>query len=291
MKTSYYKIIAVLLSLSMLLLSCDGDDNCASSRILRLTTKTVESDPDNIKDKVRLYFFDQYDKLEKVINTTLNTEIETAGGKDYTIIAMGYSSDVQEPTIPLGTLIDDAKIILSTTSFGSVNVSPSSGDIFYGQLILKKEDRFVDEIIWLKRKVAALTIITKNLQPWTHTTDEDFNYVVRETKGTLDFRGNFNGDKVAYKPNSSFNSDKQYFIAPVFYTYASTDESMFYIDLYKGNTLIQTHNLDKSLEPQLLNEGKHTIVFIELPDQGVGSKINVTITVKDWIDGTITEGF
>lgn len=294
MKISYYKTIAVSFVLSTFLLSsCTGEDaECKNTKLLHLTTRSVDSDPDDIKNDVKLYFFNSDHKLEKIVKTTLNAETENDGAKDYTIIAMGYSSDVEQPNIALGTPIDEAEIILSTTSFDDVNVSVTSGDIFYGRLEVKKEDRNVKEIIWLRRKVAALTLITKNLKSELSTTDEDFSYVVRETYNTLDFEGTFKGEKISYKPNTYFSPGKENFIAPMFYTYASSPEDQtIYIDIYKGNVLIKTYSVDKEDEPKILSEGKHTIVIIDFTNNGNDGSMNITCTVNDWLDGDITEGF
>lgn len=294
MKISYYRTIAVSFILSTFLLSActDDDAECKDTKLLHLTTRSVDSDPDDIKNDVKLYFFNSDHKLEKIVKTTLNAETENDGAKDYTIIAMGYSSDVQQPNIPLGTPIDEAEIILSTTSFDDINVSISSGDIFYGRLEVKKEDRNVKEIIWLRRKVAALTLITKNLKSELNTTDEDFSYVVRETYNTLDFEGTFKGEKISYKPNTYFSSGKENFIAPMFYTYASSPEDLtIYIDIYKANVLIKTYSVDKEDEPKILSEGKHTIVIIDFTNNGNDGSMNITCTVNDWLDGDIAEGF
>lgn len=292
MKMSYHKAIAIFLSLSVFMLSsCIKSDECEECNNILITTQSIDSDSDNIKNNIRLYFFTQDKKLEKIVSTTLNAEIKQERDKEYTIIAVGYSQNARQPDIKIGTSITDADITLSTTAFANIQVSESSEDIFYGRLTITKDCESEKEIIWLKRKVAALTIITQNLQTGLHTTDTDFNYIVRETYGTMDFAGNFTGAKIAYKPDVYFNPTKK-FIAPMFYTFPLTQADQLYIDIYKGTTLVKTYTIDKKDEPNLLQSDKHTIVIISFSDgEGGGSAMDVTCTVKDWLGADLDETF
>lgn len=292
MKTGYIKTVGwLLLCSAALLCSCDGDDDQDGSRHYRLTVKSIDPDFENIKEHVALYFFDENRKLDKIVPCELDKESDIKGAynKKYTVIAFGYSSDM--PVIPLGTQIEQARITLSESSFADNIVADSPGDIFYGRVDLKGGCSNVKDIIWIRRKVAALTIITRNLQSQLNTTDVDFSYIVRQTYGTFDFEGKFNGNKVAYHPESYINSFDHDLVAPKFYTYPSYESGGFSIDIYKGTSLIATYSADSDERQMLLKEGKHTVVFIDFNNLGNDGFLDITCTQKDWVDDNINEGF
>lgn len=309
MKTGYIKIIGCLLVCSTALsCSCRDDDEGPreQTKHYRLTVKAIGPDSENVRDNVYFYLFDDGDKLAKVVKGNLDQEadIELARKSKYSAVALGYSPETPVPNIPLGTSIEDAQIILSTKDFVGNKVATSPGDIFHGIIELKENANpecpdipgaaDTAQIVWIKRKVAALTIIARNLQSELNTTDEDFSYVVRQTSGTLDFRGNLKGDKVAYHPTSHFSTTNHDLVAPMFYTYPSASDEGFAVDIYKGNTLLKSYFGDNEESPMLLKEGKHTVVFIDFrkdaTDNGDGF-LDVTCKVLDWTDTNINEGF
>lgn len=294
MKTGYITTIGcLLLCSSALLWSCDRDDDHRESKHFRLTVKATDPDPENVKDNLYLYFFDGERKLEKVVKCALDVEsdIPVTPGSQYTVIAFGYSKEMQPPTIPQGTVIEDAQIVLPTQTFANNVVADSPGDIFYGTFEFNAGCEDEKETIWIKRKVAALTITTRNLQAGLNTTDEDFSYVVRQTYGTLGFNGKLKGDKVSYHPKSYFTPTKHNLIAPMFYTHASQDEVGFCIDIYKGTSLIKSYCTDGEAEPMLLKEGKHTEVLIDFSNAVNDGSLDVTCVLKDWVGDNIEEGF
>lgn len=294
MKTGYITTISwLLLCSAVLLCSCDDDDDYGESKHFRLTVKATDPDPENVKDNLYLYFFDGDHKLEKAVKCALNAESDIMGSfeKQYTVIALGHSKDMQLPTIKQGTLIEDAQIVLPTHSFANKVVADSPGDIFYGVFEFNSGCKDEKETIWIKRKVAALTIITQNIQAALNTTDEDFSYVVRQTYGALGFNGKLKGDKISYHPKSYFSPTNHDLIAPMFYTYASQDEDGFCIDIYKGTSLIKSYCADGEAEPMLLKEGKHTEVLIDFGNAVTGGSLDVTCVLKDWVSDNIEEGF
>lgn len=278
------------------LTSCVNDDNddCPKKSDI-LTVKAIDSDSENVKDNVGVYLFDENLKLEKVINSKLETdiEIERAPTKKYTVVGFAHTADSPLPTIPLGTPIDQAQLVLQQASFASIPVATSPTDLFHGTLELSGTPTSDKKVVWVKRKVAALTIITRNLQAALQTTDTDFSYVVTETYNALDFTGTLKGDKVSYHPASHFSTTNKDFIAPMFYTYASDAPDGFCINIYKGTTLLRTYCADAEEAPLLLQEGKHTVAWINYAaDSGNNDGVfAVTLNVLDWGDANIDEGF
>lgn len=314
MKTIYTMIVgSLLLSGTTLLASCDCDDenDRDMTKHYMVTVKSVESDFDTVKDNVSLYVFDNASKFTKLAQTTLDkaTDLALEHGKSYTVVAVPHSADMQLPSFAYGTLLQDAQIVLATSVFAdNNNVATSPGDLFHGTISLvdndldcggtsgKTEWEAINPItegrvLWTKRKVAALSIIARNIQTALSTTDTDFSYVVRQTSGAMDLSGALKGAKVVYHPASHFSTTNKDLIAPMFYTYASQPEDGFTLDIYKGNLLIRSYTTDIDENPYLLKEGKHTIVLIDFSGTDSGIQMNVTLSVEDWSDGSIEENF
>lgn len=295
MKTGYITTFGwlILLCSTTLFSSCKIDDDRKVSMQYLLTVKAIDPDTEQVQDNIFLYVFDQDQKLSQIIKCKPDKEftLETPIKKDYTFIAIGYSVDMAIPSVALGTSLDDALITLPTTTFAEINVTPSSGDLFYGRLDVTGDCRNTKDIIWIRRKVAALTIITSNLQSGLNTTDEDFNYIAGKTYGTLGFDGVYEGAKIAYHPLSHFSATTKDFIASRFYTYPTQPNEGFCIAIYKGTTLLKTYCTDSDDESLLLKEGKHTVVWIDFDNFGNAGYMDITCQIKDWDDDDINEGF
>lgn len=298
MKTIYTTIVgSLLLGGATLLASCDRDDehDRDMAKHYIVTVKAVESDFVAVKDNVSLYVFDDASKFTKLAQTTLDkaTDLALEHSKSYTVVAVAHSADMPLPTFAQGTLLQDAQIVLATSVFAdNNNVATSPGDLFHGTISLVDNDLCsnVDNItLWTRRKVAAMTIITRNIQTILNTTDTDFSYVVRQTSGTIDLSGALKGAKVVYHPTSYFSTTNKDLIAPMFYTYASQAEDGFTIDIYRGNTLVQSYTTDANENSDLLKEGKYTVVLIDFT--ATGAQMNVSLSVQDWSDGSVEESF
>lgn len=297
MKTGHITIIGWLLLFGVtLLFSCIKNDEPETSRHYRLTIKAIDPDSESIKNNVILYFFDSDQKLEKTSKVSIDTEstIDGLNRKQYTIIAVGYSAEMQLPVIEPGTTIAEAKIELTKGTFANHTIATSPGDILHGTLAVQAGCDEVNQTIWIKRKVAALTIITRSLQSELATTDENFSYVVRETHGTLGIDGQFKGDKVAYHPTSSFANVNKDLVAPKFYTYPLNENDQLNLDIYKDTTLNKSYTIKTDQPQSLLKEGKHTVLILDYKKDSISGDdalLNVTIRVLDWIDSDINEGF
>lgn len=306
MKTIYTTILgAILLSGVTLLASCDRDDksNEDMTKHYMLTVMTVEPDFTAVKDNVSLYVFDDASKFTKLVQTTLNksTDLALEHNKNYTVVAVPHSADMQLPVFEPGTLLQDAQIVLATGVFAdNNNVATSPGDMFHGTIYLEDKHIGCNEIsnptnenlvILTRRKVAALTIITRNIQAALGTTDTDFSYIVRQTSGAIDLNGVLKGPKVVYHPASHFSEVNKDLVAPMFYTYASQVEDGFTLDIYKGNTLIRSYTTDVEENPYLLKEGKHTLMLIDFGSAASGAQITVSLSVEGWSDASIGESF
>lgn len=306
MKTIYTAIVgSLLLGSATLLASCDRDDEheIDMTKHYMLTVKAVEADFGAVKDNVSLYVFDASSKFTKLSQTTLDkaTDLALEHGKSYTVVAVPHSGDMPLPTFAPGTLLQDAQIVLATSVFADHNnVATSPGDMFHGTISLEDKDYTCEaintpitesQVLWTRRKVAALTIVARNIQAALGTTDTDFSYVVRQTSGAMDMSGALKGTKVVYHPASHFSATNKDLIAPIFYTYASQAEDGFTLDIYKGNSLVRSYTTDVDENPYLLKEGKHTVMLIDFSSAASGAQMNVSLSVRDWSNGLIEESF
>lgn len=314
MKTRYCTIVgSLLLGGATLLASCDRDDDQDRdmTKHYLLTVKAIDPDFAAVKDNVSLYVFDDASKFTQLAQTTLDksTDLALEHGKSYTVVAVPHSADMSLPTFAKGTLIQDAQIVLATSVFAdNNNAAISPGDMFHGTISLVDNDPVCggtaskankeivnpiteNQVLWTRRKVAALTIIARNVQAAMGTTDTDFSYVVRQTSGALALDGTLKGTKVVYHPASHFTTTNKDLIAPMFYTYASQTEDGFTLDIYKGNSLVRSYTTDGDENPYLLKEGKHTVVLIDFGSASSGAQMNVNFSVKDWTDAGINQAF
>lgn len=295
MKKSHLRVVSwIFVGSFAWLSSCVKEDNddCAKQCDV-LIVKAIDSDSESVKDNVGVYLFDENLKLEKTINSKLDTNIniERASTKKYTAVCLARTADSPLPIIPLGTSIDQAQLVLQRTNFAGIPVATSPTDLFYGKLELSGTAACDEKIAWVKRKVAALTIITRNLQSALHTTDTDFTYLVTETYDALDFSGTLKGNRISYHPASYFNITNKDLIAPIFYTYSSANLEGFCISIFRGTNLLRTYCADKEEAPLLLQEGKLTVVLIDYVDDNNNGALNVTVRVLNWGDTNIDEGF
>lgn len=306
MKTIYTTIVgSLLLGSATLLASCECDDenDIDTLKHYMLTVKAVESDFDAVKDNVSLYVFDDASKFTQLTQTTLDkaTDLALEHGRSYTVVAVPHSVEMLLPTFAPGTLLQDAHIVLATSIFAdNNNVAVSPGDMFHGTISLgdkgsgykaASNPTTESQLLWTRRKVAALTIIARNIQAAFGTTDTDFSYVVRQTSGAMDMSGTLKGTKVVYHPASHFSATNKDLIAPIFYTYASQAEDGFTLDIYKGNSLVRSYTTDNDENPLLLKEGKHTVMLIDFGSAATGAQMDVSLSVKEWSDGSIEESF
>lgn len=294
MKKSHIGIVGLVLVYCVSLFSsCEDDDNddkrCAKRH---LVARTIETDPDTIKDQVVFYIFDKNNKLESVINSGLDKEVEfePLTADTYTVVCFGYAPNTVKPVLETGTNLTDAHLILNTSVVGADTIAVSPYDLFHGTLSLDAKNENLNTC-WVKRKVAALTIITHNLQSSLSTNDTDFDYVVRRTHKSLNFSGTYESDKVAYKPTTHFNADNKDFIAPMFYTYPSTEGEGLSIDLYKTGKKIATFNPTLDETPVTLQEGKHTTVWIDYNNEGNNGTMAIKCTIEEWNKQNINGGF
>lgn len=292
MKKSHIGIIGlVLICCSLALFSCeDEDDEYCNKRYL--VAKTTDSNSDTIKGQVVFYVFDENNLFIKTINSELDKEVEfdQPVANKYTIVCFGYAPEIEKPVLQAGANLKDVHLPLNATVVNTDTIATSPYDLFHGTLSIHEGSENLNTC-WIKRKVAALTIITHHLQSSLNTSDTDFDYVVRRTHQALNFSGAYEGDKVVYKPATYFKADNKDFIAPTFYTYPSVEGEGLSIDFYKTNKKIATVNPTLNNIPITLQEGKHTTVEVNFNNEGNNAAITVTCKVEDWYKQYINGGF
>lgn len=292
MKKSHIGIMGlVLICCSLSLFSCvnEEDENCTKRYIV---AKTADSNSDTIKGQVVFYVFDENNLFIKPINAELDKEVvfDQPAANKYTIVCFGYAPETEKPVLETGTNLKDVHLALNATVVNADTIATSPYDLFHGTLSIHEESKNLNTC-WIKRKVAALTIITHHLQSSLNTNDTDFDYVVRRTHKLLNFSGTYEGDKVVYKPDTYFNADNKDFIASTFYTYPSNKGEGLSIDIYKADKRIATYNPTLDNIPITLEEGKHTTVWIDFNNEGNDAAMTVICKIEDWNKQYINGGF
>lgn len=122
MKKSHLRVVSwIFVGSFAWLSSCVKEDNddCAKQCDV-LIVKAIDSDSESVKDNVGVYLFDENLKLEKTINSKLDTNIniERASTKKYTAVCLARTADSPLPIIPLGTSIDQAQLVLRSGTIG-----------------------------------------------------------------------------------------------------------------------------------------------------------------------------
>lgn len=266
------KVIQAFLYI-LLVLSLNGcimDDMSGCSQY-ELTVKAVTSDGEDISldsfHSLGVYLFAD-SSFVKVLYPDENGKylLGYDKGVSLTFVAWGnLSSDsIIPPVLKIGTNIKDALVQLKKNG----EYSYSSPELFYAsQTISSSSTRSLDVesdtvSLLLKRKVGALTIMTKNLELYFGKSD-NYRYVIRETKNTLNFLGELTGEEANYSPYSYFDENR-ILTAPAFNVFPSETDGQIEVDIYRGDTKVYATTTDSSGNPIKVLPGKQSNIYISI---------------------------
>ncbi|MBD8389105.1 FimB/Mfa2 family fimbrial subunit [Dysgonomonas sp. BGC7] len=230
-----------------------------------------------IQGIVYLYIFDDNLKYVETITTSINKKetIETLYGKGGHIVS--WTNIDGNCNSILAEYKNDCVIDLLSNSTRAASYSIDPDDIFHGDIAIGSQVSDAEYILPIFRKVGSLTIRVRNLKSFTGFTDEDFSVIVHETFSTVDFQGNFSGDKVDYRPSASFvsNNNKEEYYIPSFNMVP--EEDGLQIDIYHKTDLIASISQDNNREPIIVREGQLTNILIDL-----NSILSTEIILTPW---------
>lgn len=270
------KLMAVTTLLSGLMWSCikDKSDDCYTS--YQLVVKTVEADSVGKGDigEVILFVFDKEQKYLGSLKTNIDeiTELPYPSNDQLYIIAWGNTAGGNQSLFNPTSGNPPEGVTLELKKNGSYTISPN--DLFQGAKAIDQNTSTPrPDILYIKRKVANVTIIAKGLQAHQNTTDQNFTYVVRGTNDALDLNGRLTGEETNVQPTATFNTMGE-FNAPAFSVFPSNHLA---IDIYKGDQLVYSVDKDDAGNPFAVPEGKKLTIIIDF-----SGNVNVTITLTDW---------
>lgn len=298
-KNHIFRGIEMLVVTSLLFFSCRNDSDDYKEEALHdydVIVKSAETDYADI-NRVMLYVFDSGRKLTGGQETVLNQEVKLkySTGQKFTVIAWGYTAGQTLPRVANGTSIDDVLLTLDTTVFAGQTIAISPSDLFYGQLSIDEPymnacSEVKEYILWTKRQVASVSIVTHNLQHTLQTTDTNFSYVLSATPSSISFSDIFSGSSVGYHPPVKFDIQRDYLTAPKFYTFPTGAANPFRLDIYHGNQLLKSFFQDDNDSDFRLQEGKHHLIWIEYSGSS-SPDISITLKVNNWNNKDISEEF
>ncbi|MEG2856492.1 FimB/Mfa2 family fimbrial subunit [Bacteroides sp.] len=262
---------------------CTKEDlsSCASeSYTLAISAVDIEGGEltaETVKE-VMLYVFDennQYLGVHTGAQIGKKVALSYPKHEKLTIVAWGNGATGHQtmPTLTVGDNIETAFVSLIQTR-AALPIAQSPDDLFYGSIILNKENLQVGNTIPIRRKTASVIITARKLKQYVSATDDDFSYVLRKSTNKLDFYGKPNGTDVSYRPEAVFDNTRQ-FVSPIFNIFSTTTN--IEIDIYHGSVLIATVVGDSDGKPFKAVEGKLLNVLIDF-----SSDVSVSVSVTGW---------
>lgn len=244
--------------------------------------------------EVVLYMFDQNRNYFKTVICEESQQVSLTHPTQMdhiTVVGWGNSAGGNQvmPQLAIGTPLAKALVTLKKNiSENSLGFSISPDDLFYGttdiSFIRLNDNSDVVHDLFVKRKVASMSVVIGGLQQWYGTEDTDFTFLVHGTRESLDFNGSIAGNDTFYKPPVSMDANG-WISSGIFNTFASGDAPV-YIDIYKGTKKIYTVYADGHGVPLRLSEGLLLNVLIDFRGE-----IRVGFTITNWGEIDINQEF
>lgn len=278
-------LTATILLLTGLLWGCIKDSRSDCYNSYQLVVRTIESDSVRGGDlgEVVLFIFDQQQKFIGSMKTAINqvTALSYPSNDELYVIAWANidgGNELLSDPIP-GQIPGDIQLKL-TMKDDRYAFSPD--DLFQGAKAIDQKVRNTQpDVLWVKRKIANVTVVGRGLQGYLNTTDEDFTYVIRGSAGTLDLNGNLVGNEIHLQPDAIFNQNQE-FRTSAFHVFPTAHLA---VDVYKADQLVYTLDRDVAGNPIVAPEGKKLTIIIDFSDN-----IVVKISINDWVQTDVTGG-
>lgn len=279
-----------LLALTLAVAGCIQEETADCEEVLMLTVRAYDASyayelpEEDVKD-VTLFIFDKDDRFLRKMETGIgrHTAINAPSGEEVRIVAWGNLTDgaqtCAEPSP--GDPLDGCFVGLKALSRAASEMQ-SPGDLFRGSIILSPQARSGEVELPMFRETGSMAITIRSLKTFAGYADDDYSVVVRETRSEIGFDGVLSGDRVAYRPQGTFNSNGEFIIAP----FNLLPESGLYIDIYHGTQLLMTVSKDSDDRPLAVEKGRLTNVLIDLK-----ASLSVSMSVSDWGDTEVWKEF
>lgn len=184
--------------------------------------------------------------------------------KPLTLVAWGNlkSDTLKMPELAVGTPLKDARIELIQKEDG---YHLPATDIFYSrQEVTGTATRGMLEetlVLTLERRVAGMTIRTKNLEN-KFGAGTPCHFVVYGVGNALNFMGEPTGGTVGYHPQVN-HDDVNDIQAPAFRILPTPQENALSLRLCRGDKVLYTITTDSEGNPLMANPGEHLNIMID----------------------------
>lgn len=283
--------------LSGVVTGCIKEDLAECPKSYQLVVRTDEGDnvsQDGIKEVI-LFIFDENQRYINSISTSVDKVVELNYPSHNNLTVVGWANTVgtnqTQPSLTPGMPLEGQQITLVNLAIARLiqddNYTLSPNDLFHGikQVDLKNGSNTTPDVLYIKRKVSAVSIIARHLQEYMNTQDQDFSYRLRKSKNALDFTGLLTGTEVSYLPQATFNT-KNEFETPVFLILPSEMSKSIEVDIYKGTQLVHTITSTPAGEPIQAVEGKFLQIIVDF-----SGGINIEINLSDWENKDVSGEF
>ncbi|MDR0421748.1 MAG: FimB/Mfa2 family fimbrial subunit [Proteiniphilum sp.] len=151
----------------------------------------------------------------------------------------------------------------------------SPGDLFRGEITLSDNERDGEKKLSIYREVGSMTVTLQNLENCPGYDDGNFRLTVHETHSMMNFKGELQGDMIAYLPAGSIDGKR--YCTPPFNMFPG--ESVR-ISIHHGDRHIATVSADRRGEPITVERDRLTKVLIDLE---TASSVTADVEVAGWM--------
>ena len=265
--------LLVLASIVFSVYSCirEDVDNCLQ---YSLKVKAVDIEGNDITatgsvTSVDIYMFDENGFVRMIPQGSADYLVGTDKQKQVTLVAWGNlkSDSLKIPDLKVGTSLSDARVELIQQEDG---YHLPTTDIFYSrQEVNGASTRGILEetlTLTLERRVAAMTIRTKNLEQ-KFGAGEPCYFVVYGVGNALNFMGEPTGGTVGYQPKVSYTANKDGYTS-AFRILPTPTENALSIRVCRGSTILYTVSEDYLGNPLVAVPGEQLNIVIDFMASG-----------------------
>ena len=271
--------LLVLASIVFSVYSCirEDVDDCLQ---YSLKVKAVDTEGNDITatgsvTSVDIYMFDANGFVRMIPQGSADYLVGTDKQKQVTLVAWGNlkSDSIKLPDLKVGTSLSDARVELIQQQDG---YHLPTTDIFYSrQEVNTASTRGILEetlTLTLERKVAAMTIRTKNLEK-RFGAGKPCYFVVYGVGNALNFMGEPTGGTVGYQPNVNHTGSNDGYTS-AFRILPTPQEQALSIRICRGSKVLYTIGEDYRGNQLVVTPGEQLDIVIDFMASGGGDNPN-----------------
>lgn len=303
--TIYHRCIrALLILMVMVVVGCTKEDESKCNpphsleirAVVNVNGEIQEVGSDVVKGGVVFYVFDQNEGFLEMKRVELGSQIALYYPFEDKLHLVCWGNSESEglimPTLEVGTKLEEALISINTDNLESrsvqQNVTASVDDLFHARDELTISDNVNKEII-IERQVASVSIISTGLKEYCNTDSEDFRYVFRSGKKSIDFTGLTKDENVSHTPAVAFKDGL--LESSVFNIFPDPNIDIE-VDIYLESALVATISTNVDGKQIRAEAGKLLNIYAVFKSGNIESgDIDVNIQITPWGEKAIWKEF